>query len=57
MKKIFSAMTILGVVLAMATAGGADAGNLSMSQILLRALISSLMVLCGTHFVRRGDWA
>ncbi|MBQ7876762.1 MAG: hypothetical protein IJ316_05670 [Clostridia bacterium] len=57
MKKIFSAMTILGVVLAMATAGGADAGNLPMTQIVVQALISTLMVLCGTHFVKEGDAA
>ncbi len=57
MKKFFSVMTVLGVVLAMMTAGGADAGNLTMTQILLQALISSLMVLCGMHFAKEGDAA
>ncbi len=52
MKKIFCVMTVCGVLLAMMTAGGMDAGSLTMGRIVVQAVISSLLVLCGAEGTR-----
>ena len=57
MKKIFTAMIFAGVLLALVTAGGADAGSLTVKRTLIQAAISAGMVLVGTHFLKRGEAA
>lgn len=52
MKKIFGVMIVCGVMLAMMTAGGMDAGSLTMGRIVIQAAVSSLLVLCGAEGTR-----
>lgn len=57
MKKMYGFMILTGLILAMATAGGADSGVLSVSRLALQGAISSLLVLGGTQLGMRGDRA
>lgn len=49
MKRIFGIMTMCGVLLAMMTAGGMDEGSLTIGRIVVQAMISSLLILCGAE--------
>lgn len=55
MKKMYKVMTAAGIILAVITAGGADANTVSMWQLALLGAASSVLVLMGTHFMLRGE--
>ena len=47
MKKIFTLMVSMGIVLAMATAGGFDSGIISMERILIQSVVSVALICVG----------
>ncbi|MGM9550703.1 MAG: hypothetical protein ACI3XA_00415 [Clostridia bacterium] len=55
MKKIFAVMVFVGFVLAAATAGGVDAGMLSVDRILIQGVMASILMLGGTLLIKRGE--
>lgn len=57
MKKLFTLMVVAGAILAMATAGGADSGTITLQRIIVQAALSSFLMIFGTHFLRRGEAA
>lgn len=57
MKKIFGILILMGIMLALVTAGSVDSDTIETGRMIVQAAVSSLMVLCGTHFVRRGEAA
>lgn len=57
MKTIFYVMVFAGLILAAATAGGADMGTLTINRILLQGVMASVLMLSGIFFMRRGEKA
>ena len=57
MKKIFAIMVMMGIVIAMATAGGVDAEILSVNRIVIQGAIASALIFFGTYFAERGERA
>ena len=57
MKKICAILVLAGIMLALVTAGGADADSISIERMFFQALLSALLVLSGTHGFLRGERA
>ena len=57
MKKMCAGLVFTGIMLALATAGGADANSISMGRMFFQAVLSAILVLSGTHFAVRGERA
>lgn len=55
MKKIYALMIMAGLILAVVTAGGVDAGVIGVNRLMVQALFSSVLMLSGTHFSLRGE--
>ncbi len=55
MKKMYGFMIMAGLILAMVTAGGADAGSISNLRLASQAVVSSLLMLLGTFLTVRGE--
>lgn len=55
MKKMFNLMVFAGIVIAVLAAGSTDAGLLSFPSALGFGVLASLLVLCGSYFIERGE--
>ncbi len=57
MKRIYSLMIVLGIIIGAATAGAVDANTLTSGRIVLQAMCSSSLIFIGSYFNQGGKRA